>query len=454
MNASIDACVVGGGLAGIAAAADLAERGATVTLIESRSELGGAARSLRRGDLITDTGQHVFLRCYDQYRALLDRMGAARYTRLQDRFSVTVVAPGRPPQTLSRNRLPAPFHLLAAVGRYRLLTARERTAALQAALALRGVDPDDPASDHSSFGGWLAEHGQSDRAIRRLWDVIAVAALNIDSAHASLALAARVFRTGLLDRADSSDIGRFTVPLSRVHGEAAGQMLNRLGVRVSARVRARSVHSESTGFVVETSGRPVACESVIIAVPHRSAAALLPAQAQAGCERWHELGHCPIVNVHMKFDEVVMDVPFAAAVESAAQWIFDRTELSGQAVPPGGQYLVVSLSAADRHLHRTAAHLIDEQAAALAELFPRARRARMVDAFVTREPYATFRASPHMRALRPGPETALPGLTLAGAWTDTGWPDTMEGAVRSGMRAAAVTMSHLSARHDIREIVA
>jgi squalene-associated FAD-dependent desaturase len=454
MNATTDVCVIGGGLAGIAAAADLAERGAAVTLLEARPELGGAVRSLHRGDLITDNGQHVFLRCYDQYRALLDRMGAGPQTRLQDRFSVTVVAPGHPPQTLSRSRLPAPFHLLAAVGRYRLLTTRERTAALRAALALRAVDPDDPDNDRSSFGRWLAEHGQSDRAIRRLWDVIAVAALNIDSMHASLALAARVFRTGLLDRADSSDIGQFTAPLSRVHDEAARLMLDRLGVTVITRTRARSVHSLERGFIVETSGRPVVCESVVVAVPHRLAGALLPRQAQAGWERWRELSHCPIVNVHMRFDKVVMNVPFAAAVESPAQWIFDRTELSGQALRSGGQYLVVSLSAADRHLHRTAAQLISEQAAALAELFPQGRRSRMLDAFVTREPFATFRASPLTRALRPGPKTALPGLTLAGAWTDTGWPDTMEGAVRSGMRAAAVTMSHLSAGHDIREIVA
>ncbi|WP_213452320.1 hydroxysqualene dehydroxylase HpnE [Rhizomonospora bruguierae] len=437
-----DVCVVGGGLAGIAAAVRLADRGARVTMLEARPEFGGAARSLRRGDLVADTGQHVFLRCYHRYRELLDRLGVAGSVELQDRFAVPVLSPGRPPHTLVRGDLPAPLHLLGALTRYRLLSGGERLAAVRAAAALRRVDPDERANDATTFGAWLRSHGQGPRAVRYLWDLIAVASLNLASERASLASAARVFRTGLLERADAGDIGRPTVPLADLHGGAARALLERMGVRVLTRTRARGISAGPGGFTVDTGTAAVSAGGVVLAVPHRIAAHLVPPGAVADPGRWAGLGSSPIVNVHLRYSRPVTDLPFAAAVESPTQWVFDR---SG----PGcerGQYLVVSLSAADAQVARPAAALVREQAAALADLFPAARSTRLLDAFVTREPHATFRPAPGSRSLRPGPRTALPGLALAGAWTDTGWPDTMEGAVRSGQQAAEVAAHHLSGR--------
>lgn len=444
-----DACVVGGGLAGIAAAVALADRGADVTLLEARRDLGGVAGSLRHGDLEADSGQHVFLRCYHRYRELLDRLGMTGNVELQDRFNVTVLAPGREPAPLVRGDLPAPLHLLGALCRYRLLGRFERLTALGAAAALRRVDPDDPASDGTTFGRWLAAHRQGPDAIRRLWDLIGVAALNLPADQASLGLAARVFRTGLLERNDSGDIGRSTVPLSRLHGQAARALLERLGVRVLSRRRVREVRQAPGGFAVRGEVSTVSAEGVVLAVPHRVAAGLVPPGVAADPGRWTGLGSSPIVNVHLRYARRVMDLPFAAAVDSPAQWIFDRTGAgSGY-----GQYLVVSLSAADAHLRRPAAALVRDQIAALAELFPAARSAPVLDAFVTREPHATFRPVPGTRSLRPGPRTALPGLALAGAWTDTGWPDTMEGAVCSGRRAADLVAAHLAGRPRHREAI-
>ncbi|MGC9665225.1 hydroxysqualene dehydroxylase HpnE [Planosporangium sp. 12N6] len=451
-----DVCVVGGGLAGIAAAVRLADAGARVTLLERRPELGGATYSFDRGDLVADTGQHVFLRCYTQYRALLDRLGTGGLTRLQPRFAVPVLRPGAPPHVLARTPgLPAPAHLLPALAGYPLLRPWERLRAIGAAGALRTVDPDDPDTDRRSFGDWLAAHGQSPRAVRRLWDLITVAALNTPAADASLALAARVFRTGLLEAADAGDIGRPLVPLSHLHAVPARRLLARLGVRVVTGGRVDRVAPDATGFRVGfaragggAAGRTeLTAAGVVLAVPHPAAERLVPAEAADRAD-WHRLGSAPIVNVHLRYGSTVTRLPFAAAVDSPAQWVFDRTPASLR----GDQYLVVSISAADDAVAVPTGRLIATHAAAVAGLFPAARHAPLRDAFVTREPHATFRQAPGTRLYRPGATTRLPGLALAGAWTDTGWPDTMEGAVRSGHRAADVVLAHLASR--IRDLEA
>ncbi|MER7442599.1 hydroxysqualene dehydroxylase HpnE [Micromonospora avicenniae] len=435
-------CVVGGGLAGITAAIRLADLGLPVTLLESRAELGGATYSFRRGGLTVDTGQHVFLRCYHAYRGLLERLGTTAGTQLQRRFEVPVLLPGHAPHLLTRRPLPAPAHLLPALAGYRLLNPAERLAAVRACAALRRVDPDSPVTDEQSFGDWLAAHGQKPRLVRRLWDLITVAALNVPSTHASLALAARVFRTGLLETADAGDIGRPLVPLTELHSVAARRVLERLGARVRLRSRVRWIHPEPTGFRVGVDGGELAAEGLVLAVPHQVASALVPPAAAPAAAEWARLGAAPIVNVHLRYAHRVTRLTMAAAVESPAQWIFDRS------APDAGteQHLVVSLSAADAEIDRPAAELVATQRDALAELLPAARRTPVLDAFVTREPRATFRQNPGTRRYRPAAGTRLPGLVLAGAWTDTGWPDTMEGAVRSGEAAADILARQLVSR--------
>jgi predicted NAD/FAD-dependent oxidoreductase len=188
----------------------------------------------------------------------------------------------------------------------------------------------------------------------------------------------------------------------------------------------------------EEPGEDILADAVVLAVPHEAAAKLIPAGAlPAGTvEGWAGLGAAPIVNVHVIYDRKVMDVPFAAAVDSPVQWVFDRTRISGMhARGDEGQYLAISLSAADEYVDVPAAELRERFVPALAELLRAARTANVTEFFVTRERRATFRQVPGTARLRPKPATALPGLVLAGSWTDTGWPDTMEGAVRSGLNA-------------------
>ncbi len=566
--------VIGGGLAGITAAIALAEAGAAVTLLEARPRLGGATCSFARDGLVVDTGQHIYLGCCTAYRGLLDRLGMTAHAPIQDRFDVTVLAPGprsagsagTTPRTagsggttpltprtagsggttpltprrgrLRRTALPGPLHMLPALGRYPFLSLAERASVARPALAMRRVDPAAPGVDEQRFGDWLAARGQSNRARRALWDLFTVSALNIAGDDASLSLAATVVKTGLLGQKDAADVGVPALPLGELHGDAAATLLAKLGAQVllnakvaaidpapaapapaapdlahpaapadpaapsCPRFRVRLARPVDPADLADPAGSSdadateIPADAVVLAVPHEAAARLIPLGAlpEATVAGWAGLGASPIVNVHVIYDRPVLDLPFAAAVDSPVQWIFDRTRISGlnrlstpassasqslqpnetgvslrsSVVNPGfhhaadgaadsanaadgahgagdaaqrPQYLAISLSAADEYVDVPAATLREQLVPALAELLPAAREAQVIEFFVTRERRATFRQAPGTARLRPRAATRLPGLVLAGAWTDTGWPDTMESAVRSGL-AAAIELRH------------
>jgi 4-hydroxy-3-methylbut-2-enyl diphosphate reductase len=438
--------VVGGGLAGITAALDSAAAGADVTMLESRGRLGGAAYSFHRDGLWADNGQHVFLRCCTEYQRLLSDLGATELVEIQPRLDIAVLSPGGRRGRLRRSSLPAPLHLAGALARYPYLNVSQRLAVTAAMTALRFVDPDDPANDRRSFGAWLRRHGQGARAVEAIWDLIVRPTINLTCDRASLAQAALVFRLGLLERTDAGDIGHAVVPLSRIHDDAGRAALARAGVDVRLRATVSSIVPErGDGFTVRLAdGEELCAGHVIVAVPPPRAAALVPDGAVGDRDAWRRLGGSPIVNIHVVYDRPVFDLPFAAGIDSPVQWVFDRTASTG--LSDGGQYLVVTLSAADEELGVSGERLRERYLPALSELLPAARDATVRTFFVTRDHAATFRAEPGQRALRPRPETALPGLLLAGAWTDTGWPATMEGAVRSGHAAAARVTARLRAR--------
>ena len=444
--------VVGGGLAGIAAALDCAAAGAQVTVLEVRPRLGGAAYSFERHGLRLDNGQHVFLRCCTAYIALLDRLGSRRLTTMQPRLDIPVIAPGGRIGRLRRSDLPAPLHLAAALASYPHLRPRDRLRAARAALALRGLDPEDPRLDERSFGSWLADRRQGPAAVEALWDLIARPALNLPAEQASLAQAVQVFRTGLLGTADAADIGWAVAPLEDVHDVAARAALAAAGADVRLGWRAdRIAPGDDRGWSVGGPRGVIDAEAVVVAVPHDRLAGLLPPGALEAPERVRSLGSSPIVNLHVAYDRRVTDLPFAAGVRSPVQWVFDRTESSGL---ERGQLLAVSLSAADREMALRFGDLRARYLPALAALFPAAGRARVERFVVTREHAATFRAAPGAAALRPATRTLLPGLAVAGAHTATGWPATMEGAVRSGHAAAREVLAALAGTPAPRAVAA
>jgi phytoene dehydrogenase-like protein len=246
-----------------------------------------------------------------------------------------------------------------------------------------------------------------------------------------------VFRTGLLDGNGNADIAVATVPLQRLHGDAAAGALERAGARV---LTGASVTAISEGLEVRLEDETEQAEAVVVAVPHQAVAKLVPA-GTVDAEALEALGSSPIVNLHVHYDRRVLDEPFAAGVGTPVQWVFDRTASSGVST---GQLVAVSLSGADAEIGEPVAVLRERYLPALERLLPAARGAAVLDVTVTREPRATFRASPGSRRLRPGTRTSVPGLYLAGAWTDTGWPATMESAVRSGRAAARAALDDLA----------
>lgn len=445
------AVVIGGGLAGMTAALRLADAGLDVTLLEGRPRLGGLAFSFRRGELTVDNGQHVYLRCCTAYRWFLDRVDGARLAPLQNRLDVPVLDVGRPsgPRLgrLRRNGLPVPFHLAAGLAAYPHLSLAERASVGRAALALGRLDPDDPALDDVDFGSWLARHGQSPRTVEALWDLVGVATLNATAPNSSLALAAKVFKTGLLSEPGAADIGWASVPLGDVHDTLGRKALDSAGVRTELRTKAGALTRTDDGrWVVDTGAERIEADTVVLAVPQREAHDLLPEGALDAPERLLEIGTSPILNVHVVYDRKVLRQPFFAALGSPVQWVFDRTEASGLTGP--GQYLAVSQSAADEEIDLPVAELRARYLPELERLLPAARGAGIRDFFVTRERTATFAPAPGVGRLRPGTRTRAPGLFLAGAWTATGWPATMEGAVRSGAGAADAALLALGRPHE------
>jgi squalene-associated FAD-dependent desaturase len=446
------ATVIGGGLAGIAAALELADAGVAVTVLEVRPRLGGAAYSFQRDGLWLDNGQHVFLRCCDEYRDLLRRLNTAADTVLQDRLSIPVLMPGGRTAWLRRSGLPAPLHLATALAQYRPLDPRERVAAAIAARELSKVAPESAEADAQSFGAWLRQRHQSPAAIERLWELISRPALNLRADETSLAAAAFVFRTGLLESAEAGDIGYARVPLQRVHGDAALKTLRQAGVEVRLGFRAERVEAEPDGRLrVCGQNERISASAVVLAVPQDRAAGMLPTGAVRDTDALLRLGFSPIVNLHVVFDRPVLKHEFAAAVSSPVQFVFDRTASSGL---ERGQCLAVSLSSADAEIDTAASELESTLRAALAQLIPASRDATVERFVVTRERFATFRAGPGAWRSRPGPRTGIDGLAMAGSWTDTGWPATMEGAVRSGRAAARVVLPALRRDRAIRGKVA
>ncbi len=442
--------VIGGGLAGISAALEAAQLGGSVTLVERKAHLGGLTWSFEHNGLDMDNGQHVFLACCGEYRRFLERIGSERDVVGPLPLDVPVLAEtargGVRATRLRRSNLPVPFHLAASLLSYPHISAAERLGLGRALAGLARLRVGDPRLDEVNFSDWLRRHGQSPRAIAAVWDLITVPTVNLPASQTSLAVAAQVFKTGLLSDRSACDIGWSAIPLGRLHGQRAAAALRRQGVAVLTSKRVRSLVGHGPRWDVLTDSDTLQSDAVIVAVPHDEASTLVPSETTADRERerWRDLGSSAVVDVHLVFDRIVTAWPVMAALNSPVQWVFDRSDASGLSEadrrPQQGrrkpQYLAVSISAADELLGRKPAAIVQDVTSALRRLLPASADAVLVDSLVTKERRATFKALPGSSALRARPATAQRHLAIAGAWTDTGWPATMEGAVRSGLAAA------------------
>ena len=432
--------VVGGGLAGVAAACEAALRGAEVTLLERRPFLGGRAFSFALGEHEIDNGQHVFLGCCTGYRWLLRLLGTEGHTVLSRRLRVSVRSREGREGVLAAGRLPPPLSIAPSFATYPHLSLHEKARALRALTSLMAMSESTRvALDHVSFAEWLEAHGQGPGAIARFWDLLVLPTCNDRSSRVSTTLAAYVFREGLFRTRGGSAIGYARVGLTHLIEPAVGRFLAARGGRV--RTGCEVLHADGGGVDL-VDGTRIEADAVVAALPPERAPAIVGTALTMAVD----VGSCPIVNVHLWLSQPIMSEPVIALVDSPAQWVFNRTLITGAAGP--GQHLAISISGAHDEIQRDRAQLAQEMAAEIAVCLPAARDAEVLAAHVVKEPRATFAPGPGQHLRRPGPRTADPRLFLAGAWTNTGWPATMEGAVRSGIGAARLALGIVGPARD------
>lgn len=425
--------VCGGGLAGIAAACEAVGLGAQVTLVERRPFLGGRAFSFTDDNgRELDNGQHVFLGCCPAYVRLMRLLGTDGALFRQPLLRIPVLArDGTSALLAATPGLPSPLHLTKSLAAYSHLSLRERAAAAKTMGLLGALGPRRRAQlDGVAFSDWLADHGQSQDAIERFWDLVVLPTCNDRSNRVSAALAAFVFSEGMLSSRTASAVGWSRVPLTRLVEPSVERFLAAHGSRV---IRGQAVTEAGPGGVLLGDGSELEADGVILALTAERTRQV----ASAALAEEPGLGHSPIVNVHFFHDRQVLDDPFVAVIDSPLQWVFDRRQMSDT---PGDPHVVVSISGAHQEMGVPRSDLAEAMADELARVIPAARDAKLRGWAVVKEARATFSASPGQAARRPGPRTPLERVALAGAWTATGWPATMEGAIRSGIRAAREAM--------------
>jgi squalene-associated FAD-dependent desaturase len=438
--------IVGGGLAGLATAVGLAGHDLDITLIESRPRLGGRASSFpdpSTGELV-DNCQHVSMTCCTNLDDFCRRVGTADLFRRET--NLLFLSPEGKYSTLKAGPLPAPLHLAGSFLAANYLTLLERLRVAYGLACLRFATR--PTAE--PFDAWLRRHGQTDRTIDRYWATVLVSALNEKLDRMDVGHARKVFIDGFLRNRDGYAMELPLVPLGELYGSRLETWLASRDIRVRLTTGVRSVELNAEGTVgglTLRSGQTIEAEFVVLAVPFDRVSSLLPEAAMArlpSLTRLNEFESSPITGVHLWFDREVCPVAHVVTVGRVVQWVFNHTALQGRrSSGETGQYLQVVISASYDLVPLDNASILAAVLADLAAIWPATSDATLERWRVVTEHGATFAVRPGVEAIRPPQRTAIEGLFLAGDWTDTGWPATMEGAVRSGYKAAEGVLADL-----------
>ncbi len=406
--------VAGGGLAGLASAAALGQAGYEVDVFESRSFLGGRATSYPMQDGVIDNCQHVLLRCCVNLLDFYARLGVG--DAIQFHRSFHFIEPGGRVSTLERGHWPTPLHFTGSFLGLDFLSFSEKIAvgsAMAAMMAEHGTRGD---LDRMTMLDWLREKRQPERAISRFWNQVLVSAINEDLDRMAASHGFQVFRHAFLGRPDSYEMGIPTVPLGELYGELAWRE-RAPNVRFHFRTPVERMGADG----VLAGGRRWTADTYVCALPFERVNTVVP-EAGLRLEGWE---HSPITGIHLWFDRAVTELPHATLLDRTVQWFFNKS---------GGRYLQVVVSASRSLVEMARQDVIALALRELAEFLPAVHEARLEKAHVVKEIRATFSAAPGLD--RPAAVSCIPGLYFAGDWTRTGWPATMEGAVRGGYMAA------------------
>ena len=444
--------VIGGGLAGLAAGVALAESGWRVRLFEQRPFLGGRATSyvLPNGEHV-DNCQHVTLGCCTNLDDFYRRVGAADKIKFFDRL-LFLDPQGRRGE-IQAGMLPAPFHMTGAFATFAPLSLRDKLSIAWAMLIIlqtNGRPSDVEKLDGISMLDWLKRRGQTKAAIERFWRVVLVSALDEELDKTDARYGLDVFWKAFLSSRAGYRMGVPIVPLAQLY-DGCKSAIEQKGGEVQLRAPARGLRIESNSIeaVIFDNDREESADAYVTAVPHTAVLELLPddsAQTAAGLRNLAKLKNAPITGVHFWFDRVVMQEPFMTLIDTTTQWIFNKSALYGAPngnspeKSSGGQYLQLVISASYGLLPMGRQEIIDLCLKEVRAVLPAARDGNLIKATVIKEAAATFSPEPGVDRWRPKQETRIRKLFLAGDWTDTGWPATMEGAVRSGYLAAEAVL--------------
>jgi zeta-carotene desaturase len=433
--------IAGGGLAGLAAACALADSGAKITLFERRPYLGGRASSYEHpgtGEVI-DNCQHVLFGVCTNLIDFYRRIGVEDKIRWYE--DMTFLEPGGRSTVMHASPLPAPLHTAPSFLRFPFLSVKDKFVISRAIAALSFTTQHDTGK---SFLEWCHDHGQTETAIERFWKPIVVSALSEDLDLIAVSYAAQVVRESMKSPA-ARHMGVPAIPLTDLYNRA-GDYIRARGGEIRFRTSLRTFCAAESSVNIRTSDKDSSSEKeqsfdyLILALPFNALDPVLP-QIPAAEPLREKLTHfesCPITGIHLWFDRQITDLDHAVLLDRSIQWMFHKSRLliTRETAGPTGSYIELVVSASKNLIEKSRAEIVELALREVREFFPAAREATLVKSAVIKEVHATYSPRPGVDAYRPPQTTDWPRVFLAGDWTATGWPATMEGAVRSGYLAA------------------
>lgn len=426
--------VIGGGLAGLVASTRLLDQGyaGDLVLLEKAPEVGGRTGFVEYGGRTLDLGQHMHVSGFDYYGRFMEKIGLADELATQESLDVEFRDKSGRVGKVRSNELPPPFHLISATYNFPFISLYDKFSLVGPLLSALLYDSEDKKSSES-FGDWLRKRGASEKSIEKLWNQIIVPTLNASVDEVSARMGLMILKRVLLDK-NGGRLGRLNGSLAKI-GRSAVEFIESKGgqIRTSSKVDSMEKDDQGSYVISLSEGEKISTKTVVSAVPGHALQNLLSeSQLEEFSHRFWELDWNSIINVHMFFDEKVMEEDFFGFMEGTSGWVFNVSGNDGG----GGKHICLTISDPGELEELEPEELVEKVRGDLSLPLPAIKEAELLDSVAIYQPRATFKASPNSKALRPPQNPSYDGLFLAGDWTDTGWPATMEGAVRSGYYCA------------------